>query len=197
MYTKFHYILLIFALCFFGCKKEEKTDSYFKVRKTLEKVLEDDQKYRQQATTDWWKEQGKLDRKNIKIVTKIIDSLGWLGKDKIGKDANLALFIAIQHADKLSTMEKYLPMLKEAANKGNAEKGQAAYLIDRVELLNKRKQIYGTQYSIKENGTAFIENLIDSANVNSRRKSMDLYPIEKYIRMIDSSNSVENTQKIR
>lgn len=184
MITKIKYPLLIFILYFFGCKKAE---NYSEVRKTLEQVLVDDQKFRQPTYN--YINQNPIDRKNIKIVTKIIDSLGWLGEDKIGHDANLALFIALQHADKLETMEKYLPVLKEAANKDNAEKGQAAYLIDRVELLNNRKQIYGTQYSIRENGTAFVENLIDSANVNSRRKSMDLYPIEKYIEMIDSSNN--------
>ncbi|MDR6457260.1 hypothetical protein J2786_000353 [Chryseobacterium vietnamense] len=188
MITKLKYLLLVFILSFFGCKK---TENYSEVRKTLEQVLVDDQKFRQPM--DFIK-QAPLDRKNIKIVTKIIDSLGWLGEDKIGHDANLALFVALQHADKLETMEKYLPVLKEAANKNNAEKGQAAYLIDRVELLNNRKQIYGTQYSIRENGTAFIENLIDSANVNSRRKSMDLYPIEKYIEMIDSSNNATRSR---
>jgi len=188
MKTKLKYILLI--LVFFECKKAEKKDSYSEVRKTLEKVLENDQKYRQKAIIDWQK-QGSLDKENLEIVTKIIDSLGWLGENKIGHDANLALFLAIQHAYKLETMEKYLPILKEAAKKGNAEKGQAAYLIDRIELLNNRKQIYGTQYSIRENGTAFIENLIDSANVNSRRKSMDLYPLEDYLRKIDSSNNAK------
>lgn len=192
MRLKHNYLLLILPLLLFSCKKKE---PYLEVRKTLEKVLADDQKFRQ-ANYDETK-QNPIDRKNIKIVTKIIDSLGWLGKDKIGNDANLALFAVIQHADQLSTMEKYLPILKEAAKKGDAEKEQAAYLIDRVELLNNRKQIYGTQYSMKKNGTAFIENLIDSVNVNTRRKSMGLYPIEKYIRMIDSSNNVEYKKNSR
>lgn len=186
MITKLKYTLPVFILCFFGCKK---TENYSEVKKTLEQVLVDDQKFRQ-PTYDYIK-QAPIDRKNIKIVTKIIDSLGWLGEDKIGHDANLALFLVIQHADKLETMEKYLPILKEAANKGNAKKEQAAYLIDRVELLNNRKQIYGTQYSIRKNGTTFIENLIDSVNVNSRRKSMDLYPLEDYLRKIDSSNNTK------
>ncbi|MGC4129299.1 MAG: hypothetical protein QM564_07005 [Bergeyella sp.] len=154
----------------------------------MEKVLEDDQKYRLQPTIDWQK-QKEIDRKNIKIVTQIIDSLGWLGKDKIGEVANTALFIVIQHAPELSIRDKYLPIMKEAAKKGNVDKGQLAYVIDRGELVNNRKQIYGTQYSIDENGKAFIENLIDPKNVNARRKSMNLYSIEEYIKKIDSSNN--------
>lgn len=184
MITKFKYTLPVLFLCILGCKK---TENYSEVKKTLEKVLVDDQKFRQ-PTYDFIK-QNPIDRKNIKIVTKIIDSLGWLCEDKIGHDANLALFVAIQHADKLETMEKYLPIMRKATKAGNADKRQLAYLIDRIELANNRKQIYGTQPSINKDGKAFIENLIDPMNVNLRRKSMNLYPIEKYIKMIDSSNN--------
>ncbi|MBS1571915.1 MAG: hypothetical protein JST62_05915 [Bacteroidetes bacterium] len=173
------YISLI--LVFFGCKKNTQ---YSEIKKVLERVLVDDQKFRQ-PYYDYAK-QNPIDDKNIKIVTKIIDSLGWLGEDKVGKDANLALFIAIQHARKLSTMEKYLPIMKEAVKKGNVKKCQLAYLIDRVELLNNRKQIYGTQLTIKDNGNFTIENIIDSSTVNIRRKSMDLEPIENYLKMVNN-----------
>lgn len=176
-------IAFVLILCLFGCKESEK---YSEVRKTLEKVLEDDQKFRQ-PTYDYIN-QNPLDRKNLQIVTKIIDSLGWLGKDQIGKDANTALFVTIQHASQLSVMEKYLPVIQEAVKKGNAEKKQLAYLVDRVELLNNREQVYGTQYSVKDDGKVFIRNLKDSSHVNLRRKSMDLEPLEDYLKMIDSLN---------
>jgi hypothetical protein len=97
------------------------------------------------------------------------------------------LFAVIQHANTLAVMEKYLPVMKEAAKKGDADKRQLAYLIDRIELANNRKQIYGTQYAVDEKGNVYFNDLMDSANVNSRRKSMNLYPIEDYIHKIDSS----------
>jgi hypothetical protein len=179
-----NYFVLLLCFVFFSCEKKHK---YAEIRKTLEKVMVDDQKFRQ-PIYDYVK-QNPLDEKNIRIVTKIIDSLGWLGKDKIGKDANTALFATIQHSNKLSTMEKYLPIIKEASENGHAEKSQLAYLIDRVELLNNRKQIYGTQLSIRDNGKVFIENLINPTQVNARRKAMGLDTIEDYIRVCDSLNS--------
>lgn len=187
MITKLKYPLLICIYSFFACKKAE---NYSEVRKTLEQVLADDQKFRS-PVFDLTK-QASLDRKNTRIVTKIIDSLGWLGENKIGHEANLALFLTIQHADKLETMEKYLPILKKASEKGDADKKQVAYLIDRVELLNNRKQIYGTQLSFRANGKAFIENLQDSTNVNTRRKSMNLITLEDYLKKVDSSNNIHN-----
>lgn len=183
-FTKFK-ILAFLLFCFLSCKNEDK---YSQVKNALEKVLIDDQKFRE-PVYDHIK-QDPLDRKNIKIVTGIIDSLGWLGENKIGKDANLALFVTIQHAQDLAIMEKYLPIMKVAVKNGDAKKRQLAYLIDRVELLNNRKQIYGTQLSFKNNGKAYVENLADSLQLNSRRAKMELDPIERYLKIVDSSNNI-------
>lgn len=175
----------LLTFCCFSCKKKQE---YEGVRKTLEKVLKDDQKFRD-PNYDHFR-QDSLDRKNIQVVAKIIDSLGWLGEDKIGTDANLALFVAIQHARDLETMEKYLAVMKKAVLNGNAKKKQLAYLIDRVELLNNRKQIYGTQLSFKNNGRAYVGNILDSMQLNARRKKMELDPIENYLKIVDSSNNI-------
>ena len=145
-------------------------------------MIIDDQKFREPNYNH--NLQKPLDRENIEIVTKIIDSLGWLDEDAIGHDANLALFVTLQHADKLSTMEKYLPILKNAAREGKAKMDQYAYLKDRVELLNNRPQIYGTQYNVHVDGSVSIKNLKDSLNVNERRKEVGLMPLEKYIDLI-------------
>lgn len=174
-------ILILLLLTIFSCKNE---NNYTEIKKILEKVFDDDQKLRFNKT--YSSEQAQLDEKNIRIVAKIIDSVGWIGKDKIGEKANDAIFLTIQHANKLETMEKYLPIMIEAVNKGNAEKKQLAYLIDRIETLNGRKQIYGTQYSVNGNGKIIINNFVDPVNVNSRRKSMNLIPIEEYIKMVES-----------
>lgn len=181
---KIKFLFVFFTVCAVACKQKE---NYTEVRKTLENILEDDQKYRNPVYD--WKKQNPIDRKNIKIVTKIIDSLGWLGAEKVGKNANLAFFVVIQHSHELSTMERYLPVMEEAAKKGNADKRQLAYLIDRIELLNNRKQIYGTQYSIRENGAFFIDNLIDSSQVDVRRKTMNLEPLNNYFKVLESAKN--------
>ncbi|WP_449400681.1 DUF6624 domain-containing protein [Chryseobacterium wanjuense] len=173
---------IIFLLLFFLCSCRKENNNYIVIKNRLEAALKEDQKYRVPVYDPI--KQNPIDAKNLLIVTKIIDSAGWLGEDKIGKDANLALFAIIQHANSLEIMEKYLPIMKDAASKGNADKSQLAYLIDRVELLNNRKQIYGTQYSIDENGKVFFENLADSSKVDLRRKTMNLESLEDYIKEI-------------
>lgn len=59
----------------------------------------------------------KIDLESVDIVAKIIDKYGWLGKDKIGKEANETLFLGIQHIDDLVVQSKYLPAIKDAVKK--------------------------------------------------------------------------------
>ena len=172
---KYYNYLLIYTLLYSACTNTEK-HNYQKLKITLEKVYDDDQLYRA-ANYDYTK-QKPLDLKNEKIVTKIIDSIGWIGTDKIGRKANQALYLALQHSN-LQTMEKYLPIMKAAVNSGNAEKEDIAFLIDRVEKLNNRKQIYGTQYcNFDKKGDAKIYQMIDPKNVNRRRYLMNLPPLK-------------------
>lgn len=63
-----------------------------------------------------WKLIHEKDSINLLKVKKILDERGWLGKDIIGEQGNLTLFLVIQHSD-LETQIEYLPMIREAAKK--------------------------------------------------------------------------------
>lgn len=88
----------------------------------------------------------KKDSINLIKVIKILDEKGWVGKDVVGAQANQTLFLVIQHSD-LKYQQKYLPMMREAVKKGDANPGNLAYLEDRVALREGRRQIYGSQSS--------------------------------------------------
>ncbi len=158
-------------------------------------ILEEDQKYRVQMgetqkkfgpnskeMNDLWKIANQKDSINLIKVKKILDEKGWVGKDKVGAQANSALFLVIQHSD-LETQKKYLPMMKEAVTKGNASPGSLALLIDRIEIREGRKQIYGSQIGINQsNNTYYVLPLTDPDNVDKRRTEVGLDPISNYIK---------------
>ena len=118
---------------------------------------------------------------NRRIVTSFLDRYGWLGASETSSFANAALFLVIQHSD-LTTQLKYLPMMKDAVNKGKARPQDLAYLIDRVNMSQGRFQIYGSQI----NGSSFFP-IEDELNVNSRRKSVGLDKIEDYAKSLNIS----------
>jgi hypothetical protein len=121
------------------------------------------------------------DSTNLIIVTKILDQYSWLGPRDVGYNGNKALFLVIQHSNK-EIMEKYFPMMKEAVKKGNAEPELFALLVDRIEMLNGRPQIYGSQMQII-NGKRVLYQVIDIKNVNKRRAEVGLESLEEYLRL--------------
>jgi len=113
-------------------------------------------------------------------VTKILDEHGWLGKSRVGGQANQAIWLVIQHAE-LEMQEKYLPLLKESVEVGESEGWHQAFLEDRILIRNKKNQIYGSQATWDKTICKMkiypIENV---KNVNKRREKIGLEPIEEY-----------------
>ena len=158
-------------------------------------ILDEDQKYRMQMNEtqkkfgqdseeikDLWKITNQKDSVNLIKIKKILDERGWVGKDQVGAQANSALFLVIQHSD-LQTQKKYLPMMKEAVTKGNANPSSLALLIDRIEIREGRKQIYGSQIGTNsKTKTQYVLPLTDPDNVDKRRTEVGLGSISDYIK---------------
>ena len=160
----------------------------------LDTLFYEDQTYREQLN-DIEKEYGlaseevqnlwniihEKDSINLLKVREILDKRGWLGADVIGQQGSRTLFLVIQHAD-LKTQIKYLPMLKNAVKKGNAQARHLALLEDRTLLGQGKKQIYGSQLMPDpETGELFVRPLKDPKNVNKRRAKVGLGTIEDYL----------------
>jgi tetratricopeptide (TPR) repeat protein len=136
----------------------------------------------------------KQDSLNLTKVKAILDKHGWLGPDMIGKQANLALFLVIQHSDQ-RTQEKYLPMLQDAVRKGNAQAQDLALLQDRVALGQGKKQLYGSQIGTDASGKMYVLPLEDPDNVDTRRQSVGLPPMAAYVQHFGFTWDVEAYKK--
>ncbi len=119
------------------------------------------------------------DSSNLNQVINIIDNLGWLGPPEIGQQGASTLFLVIQHAD-ASTQVKYLPIMRAAVKKGKALPQNLALLEDRVLTNQGKKQIYGSQVVYDSKGKNAFLPIEDEVNVNKRRGSVGLGPLEDY-----------------
>ena len=164
------------------------------LRDELIKMQEEDQKYRMQMNDvengsdemkALWEKQAAVDEKNIKRVEEIIAEHGYPGKSLVGNQAKIATFLIIQHAD-LSYQEKYLPLLQEAADKGEMQKSSLALLIDRINMRNDKPQIYGSQVGTDPfTGELWFHEIEDEMNVDKRRAEMGLGPLSEYAKYFD------------
>lgn len=171
---------------------DAKLDKYLVA--VLDTVWQEDQKYREQISeirrkygresaemNALWETIKKKDSINLIRVKNILNKRGWLGPDIIGYRGSSALFLVVQHAD-LESQSKYLPMIREAVKKGQANAADLALLEDRVALGKGGRQIYGSQVRRDDNtGTYYVSPLIDPDQVDKRRAEVGLEPIQSYL----------------
>lgn len=161
----------------------------------LEKIFDDDQKYRllvDSAEKVSAKNPVRMDSlrnviraydsKNLSRVIELLDKYGWLGIDDVGRKGNQALYLVILHSDP-ATRKKYLPIMREANERGKAAASELALLEDRVLLDEGKNQRYGSQLKFNpDNGMYELYPIDDPAGVNERRQEMGLAPLEDYLR---------------
>lgn len=125
----------------------------------------------------------------------IIEEHGWVGRSKVGRKANTALFLVIQHAP-LEAQEKYIPLLQTSVDAGESSGSHLALMQDRILMRKDQPQIYGSQVSYNpETGEGSVFEIQDPEYVNQRRKAIGLGPIEDYLKNWDIEWTVPQKEK--
>ena len=131
--------------------------------------------------------------RNAQILSDIIDTIGYPTVDKVGKEANEATWLIIQHAIGLPEfMKKSATMLEKAVGENKADPQSLAYLTDRIAVLEGREQLYGTQFDWDEFGKLSPNHFDDIEKVNERRKSIGLNTLEEQTKIIRCRAKDEN-----
>jgi len=178
---------LIALICF---AKIVLGQDYKQLQEEILHMNKEDQQYRMQIDSmekqfgaqsqqlnNLWKSIHNLDSIHQAAVTGIIDKHGWLGPTQIGDEASFNLSWMFLHFDQ-KTKEKYLPLMKIAVKEGKAESTTLALLVDKIALLQGKKQIYGSQVRQDEKtGEYYLAPLEDPENVDKRRKEVGLKPL--------------------
>jgi hypothetical protein len=127
----------------------------------------------------------ELHNENAKILNEIIDTIGYPTIDKVGKDANEATWLVIQHSiEQPIFMKKCVKLLKKAVNESKADLKSLAYLTDRIAVFEGKPQLYGTQFDWDENENLSPNIFDDLTKVNERRKSIGLNTLEEQTEII-------------
>lgn len=138
-------------------------------------------------------EMAKLHNKNAKILNGIIDKIGYPTINKVGKTANEAAWIVIQHSiGQPNFMKKCVPLLENAVIKNEANSLNLAYLTDRIAVFEGKSQLYGTQFDWNKNGELRPNHFDDLTKVNQRRKSIGLNSLEEQTEIMSKRAKEEN-----
>jgi len=179
------------------------------VRKDLASIKQRDRQYRDQMDSvgkregwqsssikDLWDKQRVLDSSNLKEVDKILTRYGYPPATKVG-DLSQVPFTVIQHADD-STRATYFEMILGAGLNGDLRMRDVAQYQDKILLIEKKPQEYGTQIWIDFKTDAhgarydsvFLWPVRDRTHVNDKRLAIGLDSLETTLRRYGINPSV-------
>jgi hypothetical protein len=146
-----------------------------------------------QQSEGYNKEMKELHNRNAVTLNEIIDTIGYPTIDKVGKEANEATWLIIQHSiGQPEFMKKCLKLLGVAVSENKANPKNLAFLTDRIAVFESKPQLYGTQFDWDENGNLSPNLFDDITKVNERRKSIGLNSLEVQIEIIRQQAQSEN-----
>ena len=118
---------------------------------------------------------------------EILDTYGWPGKSLVGDDgAEAAWMLALHTMPDPQVLRRCLRLLQAAAAAGEAEPSQVPFLVDRVSLIERNVQVYGTTICRQADGNFGPPLLEDPDHVDARRRAVGLPPLEHDIRRIEA-----------
>ncbi len=127
-----------------------------------------------------------IDYENNVELKKLLKIYTWFRISEFGKGSDQNAWLLVQHADHdIEFQKQILKILDKLWPLGETQAANYAYLYDRIAASwqnPKKRQLqkYGTQGSCVAKGKWEPIAIIDPKNVNIRRKSVGLLPIEDY-----------------
>ncbi|MES2426497.1 MAG: DUF6624 domain-containing protein [Bacteroidota bacterium] len=123
----------------------------------------------------------RYDSLNQQKVARIFNQYGWPYTESIGKDGNQTIFLVLQHSG-LSMRLKYLHLVNDAYKRGQINPSEMALFTDRTNLMQGKKQTYGTQViTDSKTGKSYLQPINDPEHVDERRSAFGLQPMKQYV----------------
>jgi hypothetical protein len=124
-------------------------------------------------------------RRNARDLLALIRDYGWPSRSLVGEDGSHAAWLVLQHAIGEPEVQRgCLPLLRRAAEVGEATLAQVAYLEDRIAFFERRPQRYGTQFDWDERGMMNPWTVEDPEGVDVRRAEVGLPPLSERIAQV-------------
>lgn len=123
---------------------------------------------------------------NARLLESAIEAIGgWPVRSKFGDDGASAAFVIAQHAISLPHFQRrMLALLLEAAETGELNAVDTAYLSDRIAVFEGKPQLFGTQFDWDESGQLSPAPVRDPLGLDERRASVGLPPMAEMIASI-------------
>ncbi|MEX5745567.1 DUF6624 domain-containing protein [Massilia sp. X63] len=129
-----------------------------------------------------------VDRTNTERLKGLLGRCGWPSSATHGAQAVKDAWLVVQHADRdLAFQKQVLALVAQGAAAGGDGPDQSyAYLYDRIAVMEKRPQHYGTQLSAptRQYCALAFDPMDDRTKVEARRAQLGMAPLDDYRRSV-------------
>jgi len=142
-----------------------------------------------------WQQITDIDRQSSRLMKRVVREIGWPTISKVGTKASQAAWLLVQHSPDLAFQKQCLNLMRRVGE-GDVNRGNIAYLTDRVRMREGQPQVYGTQFvQSKENPNMWEPYQIeDQKNMPRLREAMALNTIEENMAEINNIGSTGTKQ---
>jgi hypothetical protein len=117
-------------------------------------------------------------RRNGDRLSEMVDAYGWPGATMVGEEGADAAWLVLHHAiGDPALQRRCLPLLEEAAARGEIPAWHPATLLDGIRFYEGRPQVYGSMFDWDEAGRLVPWAIEDAEGVDERRASVGLPPL--------------------
>jgi len=198
-------VLLAIVGAAFSAAAQTKPVLYPALSKTLDSLAEVDQRPMQQMMRERLPDSTRTRliasqhvnfARHQPVLEAIVKKAGFPGTKQVGETSAKNFLLLVQHADAHPDFQRQvLKLMATEVQRKNADSRSYAYLTDRVALNSGQPQTYGTQVEYKADGQPTPRNLLDPANVDKRRATIGMEPLEAYLAKIREIQQQSRQQK--
>jgi len=124
-----------------------------------------------------------IDEPNTERLTQIFDQIGFPNTAKVGKEGLQAFMLILQHAPTDDLRVRSLKPITRAFKSNELPPMAYANFVDRLRLHQKKKQLYGTGFDLKD-GKMILSPTEDLKSLEKRRKKIGLPPMSEAVKMM-------------
>lgn len=128
-----------------------------------------------------------IEVQNLANIKGIIEKYGWVGYSLVGEEGEKAAWYLVCHADADIPFQKHcLTLMSQAADKGEANHAELAFLMDKVLVNEHQPQLYGTQLQFNQKTQQYEARvgIADKAYLDIRRETMGLESWKTFVERV-------------
>ncbi len=128
----------------------------------------------------------EINRNNVATVKKIITEIGFPTINLTSQKAYKAAVLVVLHSGDIDFLNESIKNLQNI-DSISIQKRDVAYMIDKVRVIQKLPQLYGTQYNISEDGVLKYLDIENPEELEKRREEYGMESFEEYKKVVEKS----------